>query len=148
MPPLLRAMRAGPLPLLRDGQAATDLTHVDDVVASIWAALAVPKAQGKVFNISGGIALPIRDVVEAIALRCGLSARWQRMPLALVMAIARGMELSAALTGREPRITRYGVGFFAYRQTLDLTQAKAVLGWQPKIGFEEGLARTFAPRIA
>ena len=143
MPRLLRAMRDGPLPHLRDGRAAADLTHVDDVVASIWAALAVSKGQGRVFNISGGAALPIREVVDANAQHCGIRARWRRLPLALVMAAARGMELSAAFTGREPRFTRYGVGFFAYRQTLDLSQAKAVLGWQPKISFDEGLARTF-----
>ncbi len=148
IPRLLRAIRAGPLPLLSDGRAATDLTHVDDVVASIWAGLAVPKAQGRAFNISGGVALPIREVVDTIARRSGARARWVRLPLPLVMAAARGMELSAALTGKEPWITRYGVGFFAYRQTLDVSQAKAVLGWQPKIGFDEGMARTFAAQLS
>ncbi len=144
IPRLLQALRAGPLPLLRNGVAATDLTHIDDVVASIWAGLAVAKAQGRVINISGGTALPIRDVVEAIAQRCGSRARWQRLPLPLAMAAAHAMELSAAWTGKEPRITRFGLGFFAYRQTLDLSQAKTVLGWQPKVGFDEGLERTFA----
>lgn len=143
-PRLMRAIRAGPLPLLRNGRAATDLTHVDDVVASIWAGLAVTKAQGRAFNISGGAALPIHSVVEAVARRSGDRVRWIKLPLPLAMAAARGMELSAALTGKEPRFTRYGVGFFAYRQTLDVSQAKAVLGWQPKISFDEGLARSFA----
>lgn len=144
IPRLVRAMRSGPLPLLRDGRAATDLTHIDDVVSSIWAALAVPKAQGRVFNISGGTALPICEVIGAIAARTASPARWRRVPMPLAMSVARAMELSAAFTGKEPRITRYGLGFFAYRQTLDISQAKAVLGWQPKIGFDEGLARTFA----
>ncbi len=144
IPRLLRAVRTGPLPILRDGRAATDFTHIDDVVASIWAALAVPKAQGRVFNISGGTALPIREVIAAVARQHGIAARWVRLPLPLVMAVARGMELTAALTGKEPQITRYGVGFLAYRQTLDISMAKAILGWQPKVSFDEGLARTFA----
>lgn len=143
MPRLLRAMRAGALPLLRGGRAATDLTHVDDVTAAIWAALAARSVRGHVFNVSGGVALPIRDVVAAVGLRCGVIPRWRRLPLPLVMNVARGMELAAALTGAEPRVTRYGVGLFAYRQTLDLSRAKASLGWQPKISFDEGLARTF-----
>ena len=144
IPSLLRAIRTGPLPMLREGRAATDLTHIDDVVASIWAALAVPKAHGRVFNISGGAALPIREVIAAIAKRHGLVPRWVKLPLPLVMAAAHGMELAAALTGKEPQVTRYGVGFLAYRQTLDISLAKAVLGWQPKVSFEEGLTRTFA----
>lgn len=143
-PRLLRGMRSGPLPLLNGGRAAIDLTHVDDVVTAVWAALAASKAQGRVFNISGGTALPIREVVEALAERCAVMPRWRKLPLSLVMAAARGMELSAASTGKEPRLTRFDVGLFAYRQTLDLSQAKAVLGWQPKISFDDGLARTFA----
>ncbi|TIV25869.1 MAG: NAD(P)-dependent oxidoreductase, partial [Mesorhizobium sp.] len=38
----------------------------------------------------------------------------------------------------------YGLGLFAYAQSLDLSKAKRVLGWAPKISFEQGLDRTFA----
>ena len=43
----------------------------------------------------------------------------------------------------EPLTTAYSVALLAYTQTLDIGAAKAVLGWTPRIGFEEGLARTF-----
>jgi hypothetical protein len=43
----------------------------------------------------------------------------------------------------EPRITAYAAGLFAFTQTLNLTAIAAATGWRPRIGFEEGLRRTF-----
>ncbi|RUT86939.1 NAD(P)-dependent oxidoreductase, partial [Mesorhizobium sp. USDA-HM6] len=60
--------------------------------------------------------------------------------------LAAGLMEAVALRlpGRpEPPVTRYGLGLFAYVQSLDLSKAKRVLGWAPKISFEEGLDRTF-----
>ncbi|MFN7180006.1 NAD-dependent epimerase/dehydratase family protein [Hyphomonas sp.] len=146
LPRLLRAARSGPLPLVRDGAAETDLTHVDDVAAAILAALAAPPAPAsRIFNISGGEPLPIRRIAEAAAARAGASVRWRSIPEVALLAAARTLELAACLhpARPEPRITAYSAGLFAFTQTLDLSAARAHLGWTPQISFGEGLARTF-----
>jgi nucleoside-diphosphate-sugar epimerase len=146
LPRLLRAAKAGPLPLVRDGRAETDLTHVDDVVEAVCAALAAPEGLAqRVFNISGGEPLPVRRIAEAAGAQAGLTVRWRNMPSGLVLGAARGLELAAHLHPRrpEPRVTAYGAGLFAFTQTLDLTAACTHLGWTPRITFEDGLARTF-----
>ncbi|WP_203294644.1 NAD-dependent epimerase/dehydratase family protein [Maricaulis parjimensis] len=151
LPRLLKAARNGPLPLMRDGKAATDLTHVEDVVSAVLAALDAPSSlPQRVFNISGGQALKIRDVAEAAALRSGISPRWRRLPVTPVLAAARLAEWSCRLApGQpEPPVTAYGVGLFAYHQTLDLTAARTWLGWNPQIDFETGLALTFSQEAA
>ena len=142
LPRLARAIAAGPLPLMRGGKAATDLTHVDDVVAAICAAL--QSEAGGVFHISGGVALPIREVVTQVAAHSRMAPRWRALPMPLVMAAARAMEWRGALTGQEPRLTRYGVGLFVYTQTLDISRAAQELGWRPVVSFDEGLRRTFS----
>ncbi|MFN7163341.1 MAG: NAD-dependent epimerase/dehydratase family protein [Hyphomonas sp.] len=146
LPRLLRAAESGPLPLIREGRAETDLTHVDDVVGAVLAALSAPQGLAwRVFNISGGEALPVRRIAEMAGTCAGVPVRWRSMPSALVFAAARALEAAARLhPGRpEPRITAYGAGLFAFTQTLDLSAARAHLGWTPKISFDEGLARTF-----
>lgn len=146
LPRLLRAARNGPLPRLRGGRAATDLTHVADVARAALAALDAPPApRRRVFNISGGQALRIGDVAEAAGEAAGVAIRWRDMPLAAVLAYARAAEaLCAAHPSRpEPRITAYGVGLFAYVQTLDISAARAHLNWAPRVTFAEGLERTF-----
>ena len=151
LPRLLQAAAKGPLPLMRDGAAATDLTHVDDVASAILAALQAPAdLPQRIFNISGGVALPVCEVAEAAASRCGITPRWHRLPVGPVLAAARLAETTCRLLpGRpEPRVTAYGVGLFAYRQTLDLSAARQWLDWEPQIDFQTGLDLTFAAEAA
>lgn len=146
LPRLLRAAQSGPLPLIRGGTAETDLTHVEDVVDAAIAALnAPPDLATRVFNISSGQPLSVRKIAEAAAARAGISVRWRKLPAAVMFGAARILELGASLHPEkpEPRVTAYGAGLFAFTQTLDLTAARTHLRWTPRIGFEEGLARTF-----
>ena len=145
MPRLLRVARKRALPLMRDGRAATDLTHVDDVVDAVIAAANAGKVSQRVFNVSGGVALNVREVIERVGERAGVPVRWRSMPAPIVLGAVRLIEgLATIAPGRpEPLTTAYSVALLAYTQTLDISRAKAVLGWTPRVGFEEGLARTF-----
>jgi len=147
LPRLVKAAKSRPLPLFRDGRAAIDLTHVDDVVDAVMAALAASaRAEGQIFNVSGGEVLPVRRIADEACARAGIDARWRPMPLMPAMLAAGLMEaIAIRLPGRpEPPVTRYGLGLFAYAQSLDLSRAKRILGWTPKVSFQEGLDRTFA----
>ena len=147
LPRLLKAARSGPLPRFRGGAARTDITHVDDVVDAIGAALQVgPTAQCRTFNISGGEALPIATVVERACAATGTAVRWRDLPVGPTLAAVRLNEwLHRLRRGAEPKITAYGLGIFAFTQTLDISRARDELGWAPQVPFAEGLARTFAP---
>jgi nucleoside-diphosphate-sugar epimerase len=146
LPRLIRAAKAGPLPLLRGGEARTNLTYVDDVVRAIEAALAAPDAlAGRVFNIAGE-AVMLRRVVERAAAATGVAVRWRRLPWPLALGAARAIEDIARLRpgAPEPRVTAYGLGLLAFTHTLDVSAARAALGFEAAVSFEDGLARTFA----
>ncbi|MEO9865084.1 MAG: NAD(P)-dependent oxidoreductase [Yoonia sp.] len=146
LPRLLRVAARRPLPIFRDGTAEIDLTHVDDVVSSVLAALNAPKAVG-IFNISGGEPLLIQDIVNAAAGNAGVSVAWRKQPLKLAMGFAAALENLARIDPfrREPIITRYALGLFAYKQGLSIQKARDQLNWTPKVDFAEGLKRTFSP---
>jgi nucleoside-diphosphate-sugar epimerase len=146
LPRLIRAAKAGPLPLLRGGEARSNLTYVEDVVRAIEAAIAAPAGlAGRVFNIAGEVQ-PLRIVVERAAAKAGITVRWRRLPWPLALGAARAMEAVAWLRpgAPEPRVTAYGLGLLAFTHTLDVSAAWSALGFEPAVGFEEGLARTFA----
>lgn len=146
LPRLMTAAQTRPLPLMNHGETVTDLTHVDDVVSAILAALTAPPSPGKrIFNISGGAALNLKSVIEHVGEKANIGIRWRRVPTWAALAYARGLEFIANCTpGKpEPAVTAYSVGLFAFSQTLDLTAAKEVLNWTPQIGFQEGLELTF-----
>lgn len=151
LPRLMAAGRERPLPLMNKGETVTDLTHVDDVVSAVRAALDLaPAPAQRLFNISGGEALKLKSVTEEAGRRAGIQVRWRRVPSWAALAYAHGLETIARISPGypEPRITAYGVGLFAYSQTLDISAAREVLGWTPKISIAEGLDRTFCEDTA
>ena len=146
LPRLLRAAKSRALPRFRGGVARIDLTFVDDCVDAIMAALDAPDAVGATLNISGGEVLKVADIVEQTCARAGLIPRWRNMPLGPALMAARLAETVALLRpGQpEPAVTRYGLGLFAFEQSLDITSARKGLGWAPKVSFADGLDRVFA----
>ncbi|MDQ2067833.1 NAD-dependent epimerase/dehydratase family protein [Xinfangfangia sp. CPCC 101601] len=148
LPRLLQAARSRPLPLFRGGHARIDLTHVDDVATACIAALdAGPEASGQIFHISGGTSLPVTEIASRACARVNVALRWRKMPLPPVLFAASIAERMALLThGREPMVTRYGLALFAYAQSLNIGKAEKILGWRPRISFDEGLDRTFKAR--
>jgi nucleoside-diphosphate-sugar epimerase len=146
LPRLIAAARKRPLPLLNDGRAATDLTFVDDVVDATHAAVTVSASPSqRIFNVSGGRALNVREVAERAAERASCTVRWRRMPAEVVFAFARMNEVACALLPHrpEPMVTAYGAAVFAFTQTLNIEAAATHLGWTPRVSFDEGLDRTF-----
>ncbi|MEO1641288.1 MAG: NAD(P)-dependent oxidoreductase [Pseudomonadota bacterium] len=145
LPRLLRVARTRPIPRFSPA-GATDITHVDDVVAACHAALRAPVgATGQIFNISGGVGIPLPEIIAAACERTGTPCRWRNLPFPVALGTVKAIEAVAArLPGNlEPPVTAYALGILRYRQTMSLTGAKTDLGWQPRIGFDEGLARTF-----
>ena len=151
LPRLLKAAKTRPLPLMRGGEAATDLTYIDDVIESILAAMVAPSsASGQAFNISGGVALPVKMVAEQAGAKAGIIVRWRQVPWQLVRGFATASERVCAILPQrpEPVVTAYSAGLFAFRQTLNIQKAEQLLGWRPKVSFDEGLEKTFAGRTA
>jgi nucleoside-diphosphate-sugar epimerase len=144
LPRLLRVVRQTRLPLMRDGTALIDLTYVDNVVDAIMLALRADCDRATI-NISNGEPMTVISLFNAIAAAFGFEPRFRRMPYPLIDMIATLLERGANLSpGWEPPITRYTAGLLAFSQTLDLTQAREVLGYTPRVSFADGLQRTAA----
>jgi 2-alkyl-3-oxoalkanoate reductase len=146
LPRLLRVMKTRPLPLLRGGQALVDITDVV-VVADAIATMVTANAQlSGTYNVSQGSPIIIKDLVEQISAGLSIPYRWRPLPTGLAFLLTNTMEAIASVDpkSREPLVTSYGLGLFAYSHTLDIAKAARLLKWQPKYSLEESLTRTFA----
>jgi UDP-glucose 4-epimerase len=107
-------MLAGKRPrIFGDGTAVRDYLFVDDVVAAN--ALALEKGSGEMLNIGTGVGTSVLDIVRE---------------LQNILGITEGAIHEPARAGEIQQIY------------LDASRAKQVLGWQPTVGFAEGLKRT------
>lgn len=112
-----RAVLAGqPIRVFGDGSSSRDYTYVDDAVEATVQAL--ERCRGfEILNVGGEHPIRLDELVELIGRTAGVAPRVDRQP---------------DQPGDVPRT-------FA-----DVTRARAVLGWSPVVGMEEGVSRTIA----
>ncbi|MEZ4769784.1 MAG: NAD-dependent epimerase/dehydratase family protein [Caldilineales bacterium] len=110
---LKRALTGGSLVVHGDGSQTRDFVHIDDVVQALVAAATVAEADGQVINIGSGVEISIRDLARAVGAAAG------RAP-------------SIIYNESQPP----GVA----RLVADISQARALLGYIPKVDLEQGLS--------
>ncbi len=110
-----RLMRGEAPIIYGDGQQTRDFIYVDDTVAGLLAAYRTPAARGQVINLASGEEIRIERVVRGICAYFNYEGK---------------IEYRAA----RPADVR--------RHRGDIQRARELLGFAPKIDFEEGLKRT------
>lgn len=135
LPRILKLVRRGRFPLLRDGKALIELTDVRDVAQAIRLALSEDgRADGEIFNISGGRAMTVRAMIESLSDAVEIPVRFLPLSLSLASTVAHGAEwICSNLPGRpEPPVTPYSLAVLAFSQTFDLSKARERLGYVPR----------------
>ena len=112
---LLRAMNDEPLPLYGDGLNERDWIHVDDNCSALEAVLARGRP-GRVYNIGRGAPVSNLEIVKR-----------------LLAALGKPESLIRHVADRPGHDRRYA---------LRTDRARDELGWEPRIGIEEGIVAT------
>ena len=111
---LHRAHRGEPIEIWGDGRIIRDYLYVGDVADALVRALG-HKGDRRVINIGSGVGRDLNQVVAAIERVIGRPVERRYTP---------------------------GRNFDVPANVLDISLARAELGWRPETAFEEGLART------
>ncbi len=118
IPSTISRLRAGEAPVIESPDRLADWVYIEDVAAAFARILAAPALEGRVVDIGSGVLTSIRDVVAR-----------------LVGAIAPlVIPRFGAVAPRGDTLVR----------TADLATTTRLTGWSPRIGLEDGLARTLA----
>ncbi|TDC40813.1 NAD(P)-dependent oxidoreductase [Actinomadura sp. KC345] len=132
LPRVLSAVRGPVLPAVGTGRQRISLTSIGNLVQACLLAATGPVTSG-VFNIADAAPVTIDDAFREILRERGVRARPVYVPASLARPLAAAAEGAFLLAGRPepPRITRYAIGHLALERTLDITAARAVLGYDP-----------------
>lgn len=137
----LELLRARRFALPARGRGIHSPVFVDDLVDGIVRACATPAAAGRVVTLSGGVGVETREYFGHLGRIAGL--RVPAVPTAVAMAGARALDAAARLRGIQNELTPHGVRYLARRRgTYGIATAKELLGWTPRVGLDEGMART------
>jgi nucleoside-diphosphate-sugar epimerase len=110
------------------------------VDALLLCARAPAAALGKKYNITNGEPLRLWEIINRLCDALGYPRPQKHLPLRLADSTAALMEGIYRLIPAqpEPPLTRYIVSVVANSTTLDISAARAELGYQPTISIETG----------
>ena len=141
MPRLMRANGKIGIPLIRKGRITVDITCVQNVAYACYLAMITADAKGGTFNITNGEPSEFGKLLELFCNEAGETAKFLNLPFGLLFAVASVLEFIYKIlpTNKEPVLTRYTVCTLSFSQSLDISKAKDILGYSPKISLKEGI---------
>tara|TARA_Y100001970_G_scaffold225559_1_gene278539 strand:- start:813 stop:1790 length:978 start_codon:yes stop_codon:yes gene_type:complete len=143
-PRLIKANEKGRLRTIGKGNNLTDLTYIDNAVEAIRCALLSKKvANGQVFNISDGDPKKLWSLIDHVFTQLGLKRDPKLISYHFVYSYCYLSEIvhKFFLNNKEPVLTRYTCNLFAKSQTLNISKAKKILGYTPKVKTMEGIEK-------
>jgi nucleoside-diphosphate-sugar epimerase len=120
VPDLIRKVLAGqrPLEIFGSGEQTRTLTHVDDIADGLVAAMSSPAGLNEDFNISASRELTVAEIARIVWEACGADPK--------KFALKHLPSFAVDVQRRWPSVEK----------------ARQLLGWEARIGVEQGIAST------
>ena len=144
MPRLIRAIRAGKAKLIGDGSNRLNLTYAGNEAEGCILAATNEKALGEAYNLSCDGEITQAGYINKVAEVLGCPPVKKKVPYRVAHSAAFLMELFGHMVGRKkpPLVTRYSVWLIGRRCFFSPEKARRQLGWQPTVGYDEGIERS------
>lgn len=124
------------------GRNLMSFCYVDNVINAVILAAKSKKGVGEVFLIDDGRPYSLKEVALEIAKAEGIKLSSFSIPLPLAYLAGIGFEFLAKILPIEPPLTRGRVATLTVNFAFNITKAKKILGYQPRISFSEAVMRT------
>jgi nucleoside-diphosphate-sugar epimerase len=145
---IARAIRSRTMLLIDRGRAIAGLCYVENLIDLVLLAAREQTAAGQTYNASDGLAMTWREFAGDLAAGLGAPPPRLSLPYRAAHAIGASMEhgyrLVRSATGLRtpPLLSRQAVQVLGRNQDFSIQKARQMLGWEPRVGYEAGLAAT------
>lgn len=140
---MFKGVSRGRFPLFGGGKGRRHMVYVDDVVSAFFKACEREEAVGEGLIVAGPSACTLRGLLDQVTAVTGSRRYGIRLPLAPMLALAAVVEDASSALAIDPPIYRRRMDFFHSDSEFDISKARQVLGWDPKVDLEEGVRRTY-----
>jgi nucleoside-diphosphate-sugar epimerase len=139
---LFKMVSKGRFLMFGSGEAHYHPLYIENLVDAFELAAAVENGKGQAYLIGDERHYSLNELVTAIARALGIQLNIRRMPFWPLWSAALLCEIGYKPFPADPPLFRRRVDWFRQNRAFSIEKAKRELGYQPKIGLEEGLART------
>ena len=121
------------------GEVLYHFVHIDDLCEAFVACAERPEAVGETFIIADDHALTLNEIVSIMADELGVSPPPWKLPLFVLTAASVAVELACKPFGIDPPLHRRRASWFTATRSFDITKARRLLAYAPRVRPEEGL---------
>jgi nucleoside-diphosphate-sugar epimerase len=139
---LFKGVSRGQFPLFGSGSGRRHMVYVDDVVSAFFQACERSEALGAGLIVAGPRVCTLRELLDEITRATGSKRFGFHLPLAPMLTVAGVVEDVCARLDLDPPIYRRRMDFFHSDSEFDISRARRVLDWEPKVDLREGIRRT------
>ena len=131
-------------PCLAGGHQRLSLCYVQDIVKGILLAVETQAKSGEIFFLSDGNDYRMEEIGDIIAHAMGITALRIRVPGSMIVGIACFSEYLSKLFGKPSLLNKDKAKEIVQKEWVcDITKAKTLLGFEPKVPLSEGARLTF-----
>jgi nucleoside-diphosphate-sugar epimerase len=136
--------------LVDHGRPIAGLCYVDNLLDAAVLAMRHDAAPGQAFNVSDGLDVTWKQFTDGLASGLGCpTVRWS-IPYWMANGIGFSLEHGYRALRRAtnvtvaPLLSRQAVHVLGRNQDFSNHKARELLGWEPRVGYDAGLAATVA----
>jgi nucleoside-diphosphate-sugar epimerase len=128
--------------MIGSGKVLYHMTFVEDLARGFILAGERKESVGEIFTLGGEGYLTLGELVEKISKILNKPIPKTKIPVWPVWFGGLLCEIACKPFGISPPIYRRRVDFFVKDRAFDISKAKRILGYQPKVALDEGLKIT------
>jgi nucleoside-diphosphate-sugar epimerase len=141
---LFRAIARGRYAVVGSGRSFYHPVYVDDLVRGFLLALECPEAVGESFLICGPRYVSQDELAALVAKHTGGRVLPFHVPAWPLRAAGALVEALCVPFGIDPPLHRRRVDFWTKSRAFTTEKARRLLGYEPQVSLDEGIARTVA----
>jgi nucleoside-diphosphate-sugar epimerase len=139
---MFRGVARKRFPMLGSGNIYYHLTYIDDLVEGFRLCGEHPAAAGRTYILAGGEVTTLNELVAIVAEIAGVPPPRLHLPVWPFWVAGAACEAVCTPLGIEPPLYRRRVDFYTKSRAFDISRARSEIGYDPRVGLREGIART------
>jgi len=141
---IFKRVAKGRFPMFGSGKTLYHPVYIDNLVDAFLQAQEPGRGDGKVYLIADAEYIEIEDLVRRVGRAMGVEVRIPHFPVLPVVLAGHLMEKVCKPFKITPPIFPRRVDWYRQNRAFDISAARRDLGYDPQVGLDEGLRRTYA----
>jgi nucleoside-diphosphate-sugar epimerase len=139
---IFKRVAKGTFPMFGNGKTLYHPLYIDNLVDAFILAMEDGKGDGEAYLIADEQYLEIEDLVRRVGRSLGVDVKVPHYPVWPVVAVGHVVETVCKPFGIVPPIFPRRVDWYRQNRAFRIEKARRDLGYQPRVGIDEGLRRT------